>query len=258
MDIWTGFIIGLLGSFHCVGMCGPITLALPGGYAQKRAWIFGRVLYNLGRIVTYSLLGIIFGIIGQSIALAGYQQSLSIALGVVILLGVFLPSKYAAKLLPFSPVQTFMVRVRDFWGRLFRNNSHPSLFTIGVLNGFLPCGFVYVGLAGAMSTGGVWSGAAYMALFGMGTFPIMLATSLAGNWVGIEVRRFIQKLVPVGAVLLAVLFILRGLSLGIPYISPKMSGKTPAQMKLQMEKMQHNSGNGKMMMETDGSCCTGE
>lgn len=257
MDIWTGFVIGLFGSFHCVGMCGPITLALPGGFDKKLSWIVGRVLYNLGRIVTYALLGIIFGIIGQSIALAGYQQSLSIALGVVILLGVFLPSKYAGKLFPFAPFQKMMFAIRNFWGRLFRNNSHPSLFTIGVLNGFLPCGFVYVGLAGAMSTGGIWSGAAYMALFGFGTFPIMLATALAGNWIGIEVRRFIQKLVPIGAVLLAVLFILRGLSLGIPYISPKMSGKTPAQIKMQMEKM-HQGSNGKMMESSDHSCCTGE
>ena len=255
MDIWTGFIIGLFGSFHCVGMCGPITLALPGGYNQRRSWILGRVLYNLGRIVTYSFMGIIFGIIGQSIALAGYQQSLSIALGVLILLGVFLPSKYARKVFPFAPFQKFMGAIRNFWGKLFRNNSHPSLFTIGILNGFLPCGFVYVGLAGAMSTGGIFSSAAYMALFGFGTFPIMLATALAGNWIGIEVRRFIQKLVPVGAVLLAVLFILRGLSLGIPYVSPKMSGKTPAQMKMQMDQM-HNA-NGKML-ELDHDCCTGK
>ena len=256
MDIWTGFIIGLFGSFHCVGMCGPITLALPGGYNQRWSWVFGRVLYNLGRIITYSLLGIIFGVIGQSIALAGYQQSLSVAMGIVILLGVFLPSKYATKIFPFAPFQRLMLAIRRFWGRLFSNNSHPSLLVIGILNGFLPCGFVYVGLAGAMSTGGILSSAAYMALFGLGTFPIMLATALAGNWIGIEVRRFIQKLVPVGAVLLAVLFILRGLSLGIPYISPKMSGKTPAQMKMQMERM-HQSGNEKMP-ETDHSCCTGE
>ena len=91
---------------------------------------------------------------------------------------------------------------------------------IGIVNGLLPCGFVYVGVAGAIAAGDVLSGVLYMALFGMGTIPVMFVTSVAGNFISLGVRQRLTKIIPLLAILLAVIFILRGLSLGIPYIGP--------------------------------------
>ncbi len=226
MEIWTGFVVGLFGSLHCIGMCGPIVLALP-VFGESQLKIFlGRILYNLGRVVTYALMGALFGLFGQRLVLFGLQQYLSIGFGIVILLYVFTPRKIKAK-----AAETFVYRsstsfIKKQFSKLISNKSNSSLFTIGVLNGLLPCGFVYVGIAGSISTGSVLGGVLYMALFGLGTLPVMLATAVLGKVININIKKRINKLIPVFAVVLAVLFILRGMNLGIPFISPKYnSGK---------------------------------
>lgn len=222
MELWTAFLIGVMGSFHCVGMCGPIVLALPSRYNSRTAYLFGRVLYNFGRIATYSVLGLICGLLGRTVAIAGYQGILSIITGVIILLAVVVPGILGNRLLKVSILDRFFSRVKRFWALLFGIDSYLSLFTIGILNGFLPCGLVYIALAGAISTGRMMSGAAYMAIFGLGTMPILLVLSIAGNLINLSLRKTINRLIPIGAVILAALFILRGLSLGIPYISPRI------------------------------------
>lgn len=220
MEIWTGFLIGFLGSFHCVGMCGPIVLALPSGSDSKGGYIIGRAFYNFGRIITYSIFGLVGGIIGKQIVFTGYQNILSIAVGITILLVVLRPVRLLRKI-PFFPRTDFIsARLKKMWGPLLRSGSNLSLLGIGILNGFLPCGFVYLALAGAISTGGIVSGIIYMVMFGLGTAPILLALSITGRIVSLNLRRKINRLLPVGAVILAAIFILRGLSLGIPYLSP--------------------------------------
>lgn len=223
MEVWTGFVVGLLGSLHCVGMCGPIVAALPQGDSGKMAFLAGRLLYNLGRIVTYAVIGLIFGLIGKTIFMAGYQQGLSIAVGVVIIVAVITPSRYSQGAIAMLGLGTVYSRISRVWGRLFSSKKKSSLFAIGLLNGFLPCGFVYVALAGAVATGGALKGSAYMALFGVGTIPILLAFSFIGNAIGHKFRHAFSRAVPVLAIALALVFILRGLSLGIPILSPKMT-----------------------------------
>lgn len=227
MEIWTGFIVGLFGSLHCVGMCGPIAIALPViGDSQLKIFA-GRVLYNLGRVFTYAAMGALFGLFGQRLVLFGLQQYLSIAFGVIILVYVLTPRKIKTKI-----AGTFFYRgatnfLKSQFSKLISKKSNSSLFTIGLLNGLLPCGFVYVGIAGSISTGSVLGGTIYMALFGLGTFPVMLATAALGKIINLNIRRRINKLIPVFAAVLAILFILRGLNLGIPFISPKFgAGKT--------------------------------
>jgi sulfite exporter TauE/SafE len=220
MEIWTGFLIGFLGSFHCVGMCGPIVLALPSGSNSKGSYIIGRVFYNFGRIITYSIFGLVGGIIGKQIVFTGYQNILSIAVGITILVVLLRPVRLLRKI-PFFPQTDFIsTRLKKMWGPLLRSGSNLSLLGIGILNGFLPCGFVYLALAGAISTGGIVPGMIYMAMFGLGTTPILLVLSITGRIVSLNLRRKINRLLPVGAVILAAIFILRGLSLGIPYLSP--------------------------------------
>lgn len=228
MEIWTGFVIGFLGSFHCVGMCGPIVLALPSGSRSKNGYIMSRVFYNLGRIITYSIFGLVGGIIGKQIVLTGYQNTLSIAVGVTILLVVLRPMRLLRKIPFFRKTDFISSRLKKIWGPLLRSGSNLSLLGIGILNGFLPCGFVYLALAGAISTGGVVSGIIYMAMFGLGTAPILLALSITGKIVSLNLRRVINRLLPVGAIILAAIFILRGLSLGIPYLSPNVKAHAGA------------------------------
>jgi len=218
--IFSGFLIGLLGSLHCIGMCGPIVLALPLAGDSKFKLILSRLLYNFGRVITYSFFGFVFGLIGDRIKLFGLQQIISIVLGGLIILRLVIPPKYS--FIKLRVLQNMLLKFKKNFSSAFGKNSFTSLFVIGILNGFLPCGFVYVGIAGAIATGGALEGAAFMALFGLGTVPIMFAASLFSSILSIKTQLNFRKAIPVFSFLIGVLFILRGLNLGIPYVSPKM------------------------------------
>lgn len=219
-----GLLLGIAGSLHCLGMCGPIALALP--VPKNAVWsrfATGRLLYNIGRVVSYALLGALFGLLGQMISMAGWQQGLSIGAGVVILLALFTPKRYLMKLTAVRGVGGLYLRFKRLWAKVFGNDSLSGMFTIGILNGFLPCGLVYVALVSAAAMGSVGGGLMFMVAFGAGTIPAMLATSMAGKIVTPGFRRKLRKVVPAAAFVLAVLFIVRGLGLGIPYVSPDLS-----------------------------------
>ena len=220
--IWTAFLLGLFGGTHCVGMCGPIAIALPGrdGLIVN---ILHKTLYNFGRIVTYSMLGLITGLIGQGFSMAGWQQIISMILG-VLMISVMLISGFQNLTIPLAgPISSITNRIKRTFSHFLKKRGFLSIFTIGLVNGLLPCGLVYIALAASIAGGSVESGVLYMLVFGFGTFPIMLMTSLAGNIIGPTLRRKIYRLVPVFIVTLGLLFILRGMNLGIPYISPKLN-----------------------------------
>jgi sulfite exporter TauE/SafE len=214
--LWAGFLFGLLGSFHCVGMCGALALALPGRAS-------GRLLYQLGRVSTYATLGAGAGLLGQGLRLAGAQQSLSIVSGVLILLLVAVPERYTSRVAAGLGLSRPLAWVKTTLARLFQQPSLPAMYATGLLNGLLPCGLVYLALAGALSAPGVVGATAYMACFGLGTLPLMLGLSLSGQLVPLAWRTRLRQAVPYTAALLAVLFIVRGLGLGIPYLSPQLS-----------------------------------
>ncbi len=230
-DIWAGFLIGFFGSFHCVGMCGPIVLALPTGNASNLKIVISRILYNFGRIFTYSFFGAVFGFFGREITFAGLQRYASITIGIVILFYYLTPSRFKGTLALTAPYKLLSNFVKKAFKRITKDGSPFSLFLFGIVNGFLPCGFVYVGLAGAVTTGGALTGAAFMALFGLGTTPIMLGTALLGRFLNVKIRSTMNKLIPVFAIILAILFILRGLNLDIHYLSPKLSNDVLEQSK---------------------------
>ncbi len=214
--LWTAFTIGIVGSLHCVGMCGPIALALP--YQGKMRWAAaGNVmLYNLGRIVTYGLLGAVIGIFGKGALLAGMQTYISIGLGVVLLLVALFSVNVESRLIRLPLVHRLQGWVKAQLGRLLRSRRKGSLLLIGMLNGLLPCGLVYMAIVGALTAGGILQGATYMALFGLGTVPLMMATALAGQFVSLQWRSRLRKLIPVFLVAFAILFIMRGLQFHIP------------------------------------------
>jgi sulfite exporter TauE/SafE len=225
-EIFTAFLIGLLGSFHCIGMCGPIAIALPVPKSSNLSFITGRILYNLGRVVTYSFLGALLGLLGGRIALAGAQQVVSIVLGFVIIIAVLLPQKYKNYFAQHPITQKLAQPLKANIGVLFKKGTFSAMFLIGILNGFLPCGFVYIGLAGSITSGDAASGAAVMVLFGLGTVPVMFTASVFGKFINMGIRTKLRKAIPVFALLLAAVFILRGMNLGIPYLSPKLSNQS--------------------------------
>ncbi len=218
--IIAAFTMGLAGSFHCVGMCGPLALSLPINNDSFFSKFSGALLYNAGRIVTYSMFGLVFGFIGKSFALFGYQQWLSVILGIIIILFIVLP-KRVTTFKKKNFVMNFFERLRLSLGQLFFKKNYSSLFSIGLLNGLLPCGLVYMAAAGAVATGDITNSILFMAFFGLGTLPIMWTVAFFGNYVSIGIRQKIRKAYPYLMMLMACLLILRGMGLGIPYVSPE-------------------------------------
>ena len=216
MALWTAFTIGLLGSLHCVGMCGPIALSLP--YQGSRRWhaALNVLLYNVGRVVTYGLLGMAVGLVGRGFFLAGFQSYVSIGLGIVLLAIALFSINVESRLLRIPAMQQLNEWVKKRLGRLLRQRGPGKLFLIGLLNGLLPCGLVYMAIVGALATGNIWGSALYMALFGAGTIPLMLGTALAGQFIKMQWRARLRRLIPVFLVAFAVLFILRGLNFDVP------------------------------------------
>ncbi|WP_347374961.1 sulfite exporter TauE/SafE family protein [Aequorivita sp. Q41] len=217
----TALVFGLLGSFHCVGMCGPIAFLLPvdsNNHFKKMGQIF---LYHFGRILAYSILGLVFGLVGKSLNLFGFQQQLSIIIGVLMVFVVLLPQKTFNKYNFSKPLYKIISKVKSALGKELKKKTPDTFLTIGFLNGFLPCGLVYMALFGAIASGKTLQGSLYMAVFGLGTLPLMTSAIYLGNFLNGQVRQRIRRAIPVFVVIIGCLFIVRGLGLGIPYISPK-------------------------------------
>ncbi len=238
-----------MGSFHCAGMCGPIAIALPlqgNTTAQK---IAGGTLYNLGRTVTYGLMGAVFGFLGQGIVMIGFQQKVSILMGAVMIISVLFPALFKNQYRLDKNWFSIVGKLKKLMGNLFSVRSYSSLFFIGLLNGLLPCGLVYMAIAGAIGTGNVANGTLYMILFGLGTIPMMLSISLAGNMMSVSIRKKVNKLIPALIVFVGLLFILRGLSLGIPFLSP------PKQMIEQKFEKSLEKNSATLFINSKTDCC---
>ena len=220
MEILSALTLGVLTSFHCAGMCGPIALALPLKNDNWVTRIFGAILYNLGRSVTYAILGFVFGLAGQGLVMSGFQQWVSIIMGLVMVLMAFFPAFFKSNYSFDKKIFSFVSKVKAQLGLLFGKKSYGSLLTIGLLNGLLPCGPLYIALAAAIATGGALNGSLFMFLFGLATIPVLLAISLVGNLISINLRKKITRFIPYTVFFIGILFILRGLQLGIPFLSP--------------------------------------
>jgi sulfite exporter TauE/SafE len=224
MDFAIAYVLGFLGSLHCAAMCGPLMLALPVPPGGPARFLAGRIIYQLGRVATYCLLGVVAGLIGKSILLAGFQRWLSIALGLAVLGGFLISKKMALS----APVVRLVAKLKSAMSVQLRRRGFRSLALLGMLNGLLPCGLVYVAVAGAVARGTIAGGILYMALFGVGTMPMMLGISLSGKLFPAAVRFRLRNAIPLGVCVLAGLLILRGLSLGIPYVSPDLNSGAPS------------------------------
>ncbi|MCB0527099.1 MAG: sulfite exporter TauE/SafE family protein [Lewinellaceae bacterium] len=208
-------LLGIAGSLHCVGMCGPLLMALPWGAESNRKSMQQVAIYHGGRILSYAALGLLFGLAGKGLAMAGFQKSLSLVAG-VSMIAVAVASwrfeKYVTALPGFAAYTRFLqVRI----GELLRKNPRGMRFSIGMFNGLLPCGMVYAALAGAVSTAGAIEGSAFMALFGLGTLPLLFSVHLLGRSLSVPVRQKFKILQPILLTAVGLLLIQRGLQLDL-------------------------------------------
>lgn len=234
--IGAALVLGLITGIHCIGMCGPIAISLPLKETSKFSKISSAILYNLGRAITYATMGMIFGFFGHSFAMAGFQKWLGIVMGSIMILYVIFPAIFKNSLSIEKFGYKYTAPLRSRLAKLFGKRSYTSLFVIGLLNGLLPCGPVYGALFAAIATGSVIYGTIFMFVFGIGTIPIMLTLSLLGNKISNSLRTKLAKLIPVFIVILGLLFILRGLSLGIPFLSPPDKMLEPHKKGMMMHK----------------------
>ena len=215
------FVMGFVGSFHCLGMCGPIAMALPMGHRNNTSRLLGGVIYNLGRVFTYSFLGLLLGFAGDFLISTKIQSIVSVVFGALIVFYLLLPSKTKASL-KITPSQTLLVRLRKQIAKFLYIENNSSLFGIGMLNGLLPCGMIYLALTSSFLAGSAVKGSLFMFSFGLGTFPTMLAAVFFGSFLNRQIRSKLRRLVPIFLFFMAALLIVRGMNLGIPYLSPSL------------------------------------
>src|SRR5690554_779346 len=218
--ILSALVLGLMGSFHCVGMCGPIAFMLPVDRTNPAKKLFQVFLYHFGRLMAYGIIGLVFGFLGKGLYVFGLQQKLSIFIGAIMILLVLIPYKTISKYNFSKPIYSILAKVKNQLGKELKKKSPDTFLTIGFLNGFLPCGLVYMALFGSMATASPWLGAFFMVLFGLGTIPLMTTAVYFGSMLKGAAKKSVQRLIPVFVILIGLLFILRGMGLGIPYISP--------------------------------------
>ncbi|MCC5939393.1 MAG: sulfite exporter TauE/SafE family protein [Lunatimonas sp.] len=229
--IWTAFLLGFLGSFHCVGMCGPIALAVSAN--DRSRYLLNKLAYNVGRTTTYAVLGGVVGLVGFSLSMAGFQQWLSVLLGGLIILMAFFYQKSERWL---GSVGMFggINKLKSSLAAYLRKRGLSAFFVTGLLNGLLPCGMVYVALAASLALQSPLQGAVYMMVFGIGTVPILLALMMSQRVLSVNIRKKMYGLLPYFAMFVGILFIVRGLGLGIHYISPKLAMGTGSQGQTEM------------------------
>lgn len=222
MELFAALTLGLFGSLHCIGMCGPLMLAVPSNTQKRGTFLLERIIYHLGKAFTYGLMGAVLGLAGRSM-LMDIQQNLSIILGITILITVAIPLGLQSQLEKLSPLRYIYTFVKTKFSALMKRRGYVALALMGMLNGLLPCGLVYTALIGATVVADIWHSALFMVVFGLGTSPALILVSLSGKLISVRYRSLFTKAVPVFSIALALILILRGLNLGIPMISPKVT-----------------------------------
>ncbi len=219
--IIAGFTLGLISSWHCVGMCGPIAISLPVYHQPKWQQLFSNINYQFGRIITYSVLGLLSGVAGRQFFLAGWQQWFTIIIGSIILISLLLYKGQHYFKIPF--LNKYYLFTQRLISIALKGNKTPlSFLLLGMANGLLPCGLVYLALAGALTTVNVTDSILFMAMFGAGTAPAMILVTFYGRKLSLSIRQAMRKAVPFFVAGMAIILILRGLNLGIPFISPHL------------------------------------
>ena len=195
--LYMAFTLGLFGSLHCLGMCGPLAIAFtyrPGLNRMQSA--SSALSYNLGRTLTYAGIGLLFGALGSVLVLSDLQKLLSISLGVLLVISSLFGLKLGKKVLQSGALNKWYSKYQNIVQSLIIKSKSHHPFTLGMLNGLLPCGLVYVALAGALASGSIFSGVLFMGLFGLGTLPLLFALSFGYQLIPARFRSKLSNILP--------------------------------------------------------------
>lgn len=218
--IAAGFILGITVSLHCAGMCGPLVLVLNSERQNLGKVLLKNFLYGLGKTITYFALGMVIGSIGFGVHIAGMQQYLSLATGIILLIVVLMKAmKIEPKIVFFEEINSKIKRGITLL--IVRNNIKGAL-VFGLLNGLLPCGVLYIALSVALNSGTPLNSGLYMASFGFGTLVMLFAIALGGNFINRSFRKYTPLVSRALSVIVALMLIIRGLNIGVQYLSPKV------------------------------------
>lgn len=214
-----GLLLGAMSSFHCIGMCGPLALSLPVQHLPKPMQWMGMLMYNIGRVITYGLLGLLVGLLGRRIYVSGWQQWFSIGVGTILLLLTIMHIYFKAGQRSIVALR-FQQVISSLMMRIMNIRGMTGYLLLGMANGLLPCGMVYVAVLSSITVGTITGSVFFMIAFGLGTLPLMIAFSIMGMRLSLLIRQRIKRIVPYLVGSMALLLILRGMNLGIPFISP--------------------------------------
>lgn len=208
------FTLGLFGSLHCIGMCGPLALGV-NKLAAGNQYI-NSLLYNFGRVITYSILGLIFGLIGEAFAIAGLQRIFSIIAGIVLIILFIISLDLEQLLYKIPAMKKSLGKLSSFVQRIYQNEWAHNPLIFGLANGLLPCGLVYLAIAGSLTAESIVEGILFMAVFGLATIPILFVLMVSGNWLNHKVKMSFRKLLPFVQLFVGIYLIYRGLVVGMP------------------------------------------
>ena len=214
---WIAFTLGFFGSLHCIGMCGPLALAVMSAKGEKGLPAFGNsILYNVGRTISYITLGIAFGLLGSVISLSGTQRIVSISLGVIMVIMSLFSINPDMLINKSSFFRKSFSRLSRVLSKALEKSKRVSPVYLGAVNGLLPCGLVYIAIAGAVSLSNIWGSTGFMLFFGLGTFPAMIGVSLGHQVFNSSLRVSLKKLYPVIAFIMGMYLIYRGILSKLP------------------------------------------
>jgi len=210
------FLVGFLGSLHCVGMCGGLVTTL--AMSQKRTWWTGLISYQMGRILTYTFLGLLAGMMGMVITqvtwFADVQRGLTLFAGSLMILFGFTLAGWLPD--PLVKIMSQLSRVVGLskWIYAATNSRMPmSWFMVGLFNGLLPCGLVYAGLALSLTSGSIGLSAAMMLAFGLGTVPAMMFVPVVLKSASPKARGWVLKIAAILLILMGAFTMIRGSAL---------------------------------------------
>ena len=218
--------LGLISSFHCLGMCGPIAFVLPVGQRSKSGKILGISIYNLGRITTYSILGLLIGFFGAGLRFMGVSQVISVVLGLVLIVSVVFAKKLIKINIHNKYAYQFNAFVKAKLSVFLKRKTNSGLYVLGLLNGLIPCGVVFIALQGALIQTTLVKSTLFMLVFGLGTIPMLFGVTYLSNNFKPVTKLKINKVMPYLTLVIALLLIIRGANLDIPYLSPSYDKQT--------------------------------
>ena len=215
--VYIAFTLGLFGSIHCIGMCGP--LALTFGRRESGTIIsnfISALSYNLGRTLTYIFMGLLMGVFGTLLLLTDIQQVVSIGIGILLIVSFAFSSPVLKKRFRIPFIDVYYAKIQKIIFKVMQSSGKYPVLILGMVNGLLPCGLVYLALIGALSSDDIINSAAFMGVFGLGTLPLMTLLIFGYNFLSPRVRMVMTKSTPYISLLLGVFMIYRGFAVEMP------------------------------------------